>query len=110
MSNTKKIELPPRGLETLFGVNDQNIKFLESILDVRVNARGQDLTIDGDASDVATVQQILLDFSELFSDGHAFLDKELRDAFKQIAEDRTYSFKDFFTNLNALLNHKSPVK
>ncbi|HEY0049008.1 MAG TPA: PhoH family protein [Pyrinomonadaceae bacterium] len=97
MSNTTRIELPPRGLETLFGVHDQNIKFLESILDVRVNARGQDLTVDGDPKDVATVQQILQDFAELFSEGNTFTDKELRDAFKQIAEDRAYSFKDYFT-------------
>lgn len=97
MSNTTRIELPPRGLETLFGVHDQNIKFLESILDVRVNARGQDLTVDGDPKDVATVQQILQDFAELFSEGNTFTDKELRDAFKQIAEDRAYSLKDYFT-------------
>lgn len=97
MSNTNKIELPPRGLETLFGVNDQNIKFLESILDVRVNARGTDLTIDGDPTDVVTVRQILEDFSDLFKEGNSFTDKELRDAFKQIAEDRAYSLKDHFT-------------
>lgn len=35
----KQIELPPRGLETLFGVHDQNIKYLESLLDVRIDAR-----------------------------------------------------------------------
>jgi phosphate starvation-inducible PhoH-like protein len=97
LSNTTRIELPPRGLETLFGVHDQNIKYLESILDVRVNARGQDLTVDGDPQDVATVQSILQDFAELFSEGNTFTDKELRDAFKQIAEDRAYSFKDYFT-------------
>ena len=97
MSELKSIELPPRGLETLFGVHDANIKYLESILDVRVNARGQYLTIDGDPNDVATVENILKDFSELFSEGGSFTDKELRDAFKQIAEDRSYSFKDYFT-------------
>jgi phosphate starvation-inducible PhoH-like protein len=97
LSNTTRIELPPRGLETLFGVHDQNIKFLESILNVRVNARGQDLTVDGDPKDVATVRQILQDFAELFSEGNTFTDKELRDAFKQIAEDRAYSLKDYFT-------------
>lgn len=97
MSELKRIELPPRGLETLFGVHDANIKYLESILDVRVNARGQDLTIDGDPADVKTVENVLKDFSELFSEGNTFTDKELRDAFKQIAEDRAYSFKDYFT-------------
>lgn len=97
MSERTRIELPPRGLETLFGVHDQNIKYLESILDVRVNARGQDLTIDGNPKDVQTVEQILQDFGELFAEGNTFTDKELRDAFKQIAEDRAYSLKDYFT-------------
>ncbi|MBV9210740.1 MAG: PhoH family protein [Acidobacteria bacterium] len=93
----KKIELPPRGLETLFGVHDQNIKYLESLLDVRINARGQDLTVDGDPRDVKTVERILEDFSDLFTEGKTFTDKELREAFAQISEDRAYSLRDYFT-------------
>src|SRR5918911_1722965 len=93
----KKIELPPRGLETLFGVHDQNIKRLESLLDVRINARGQYLTVDGDPKDVETVERILEDFADLFAEGKAFTDKELREAFAQIAEDRAYSLRDYFT-------------
>ncbi|MDH3492072.1 MAG: PhoH family protein [Acidobacteriota bacterium] len=97
MSQTNRIELPPRALETLFGVHDANIKYLESILAVRVNARGQDLTVDGAPEDVATVKEILKDFAQLFSDGNSFTDKELRSAFQQISEDRAYSLKDYFT-------------
>jgi phosphate starvation-inducible PhoH-like protein len=93
----KKKELPPRGLETLFGIHDQNIKYLESLLDVRINARGQDLSVDGDPKDVATVEQILEDFADLFHEGRTFSDKELRDAFTQIAEDRAFSLRDYFT-------------
>jgi len=52
--------------------------------------------IDGDETDIKTVEQILRDFSELFDEGNRFSDKELRDAFKQIAEDRAYSLKDYF--------------
>src|ERR671929_1390251 len=93
----KKIELPPRGLETLFGVHDQNIKHLESLLDVRINARGQDLTVDGDPRDVATVERILEDFADLFTEGKTFTDRELREGFAQIAEDRAYTLRDYFT-------------
>lgn len=96
MSNLRKLELPPQGLNTLFGVQDQNIKYLESLLDVTIGARGNELIIDGDERDVETVQKILSDFSELFDEGNSFTDKELRDAFKQIAEDRAYSLKDYF--------------
>jgi phosphate starvation-inducible PhoH-like protein len=94
----KQIELPPKGLETLFGVHDQNIKYLESLLDVQINGRGHNVSVDGDPKDVETVEQILQDFSELFSEGgRQFTDKELREAFAQIAEDRAYSLKDYFT-------------
>ncbi|HEY9283982.1 MAG TPA: PhoH family protein [Pyrinomonadaceae bacterium] len=93
----KKIELPPRGIETLFGVHDQNIKYLESLLDVRIDARGQDLSVDGDPKDVATVERILEDFAALFAEGKSFTDKELREAFAQIAEDRAYTLRDYFT-------------
>jgi phosphate starvation-inducible PhoH-like protein len=93
----KQIELPPKGLETLFGVHDQNIKHLESLLDVQINGRGHSLTVDGEPKDVATVERILEDFSELFAEGRQFTDKELREAFAQIAEDRAYSLRDYFT-------------
>ncbi len=89
--------MPPRGLETLFGVHDQNIKYLESLLDVRIDARGQDVSIDGDPADVETAQRILEDFSDLFKEGKQFTDKELREAFAQIAEDRAFSLRDYFT-------------
>ncbi|MEO8436333.1 MAG: PhoH family protein, partial [Pyrinomonadaceae bacterium] len=93
----KQIDLPPRGLETLFGVHDQNIKYLESLLDVRINARGQNLSVDGDPKDVKTVERILEDFGQLFTEGKHFTDRELREAFTQIAEDRAYSLRDYFT-------------
>jgi phosphate starvation-inducible PhoH-like protein len=93
----KEIELPPRGLETLFGVHDQNIKYLESLLAVQINGRGHSLTVDGDPKDVETVEHILEDFSGLFAEGRQFTDKELREAFTQIAEDRAYSLRDYFT-------------
>jgi len=93
----KQIELPPRGLETLFGVHDQNIKFLESLLDIQINARGHNLTVTGEPKDVATAEQILQDFADLFAEGRQFTDRELREAFTQIAEDRAYSLRDYFT-------------
>jgi len=96
LTDSRKLELPAQGLNTLFGVQDQNIKFLESLLDVRIGVRGNELLIDGEPNDIATVEQILSDFREVFAEGNSFTDKELKDAFKQIAEDRAYSLKDHF--------------
>ena len=89
-----KITLPERGLEALFGPYDQNIKYLESLLSVRVVGRGGELTIEGDETNVAVVERILKDFSQLFEEGRAPSDAELRAAFKEIAEDRSATLRD----------------
>ena len=86
MSNLRKLELPPQGLKTLCGVQDQNIKYLESLLNVSIGARGNEIMIDGAPDAIETVENILLDFADLFDEGNQFTDKELRDAFKQIAD------------------------
>ena len=91
----RKLQLPPQGLNVLFGVQDQNIKYLESLLDVSIGARGNELLIDGDPKDIETVERILAEFGDLFDEGQTFTDKELKDAFKQIAEDRAYSLRDY---------------
>ena len=89
--------LPERGLEALFGPYDQNIKYLESLLSVRVGGRGAELIVEGDEADVAIVERILKDFSQLFAEGRTPSTSELRDAFKQIADDRVSSLRDLLT-------------
>jgi len=93
-----KITLPERGLEALFGPYDQNIKYLESLLSVRVGGRGGELTVEGDEADVAVVERVFKDYSQLFEEGRAPSDAELRAAFKQIAEDRSASLRELFTS------------
>jgi len=89
-----KITLPERGLEALFGPHDQNIKYLESLLSVRVGGRGAELIVEGDEADVAIVERILKDYGKLFNEGRLPSASELRDAFKQIADDRTSSLRE----------------
>jgi len=92
----KKIVLPHKGIETLFGLHDQNLKYLESLLNVQVDARGHQLTIEGDEQDVQIVERIFDDFAALLQQGHQPSDKDLKRVFQQIAEDRTYSLRAHF--------------
>lgn len=89
--------MPERGLETLFGPHDQNIKYLESLLSVRVGGRGNELLVEGDEADVAVVEKVLKDFGQLFTEGRTASASELRAAFKQIADDRTSTLRDLLT-------------
>src|SRR6185295_10618695 len=93
----KKVALPEEGIRTLFGPYDENIKHLESLVGVRVNLRGNELTIEGDQQDVELVEKIMEDYAALFEEGRRMSNEELKSAFKHVAEDRAYTLRDYFT-------------
>ena len=93
----KKVTLPEEGIRALFGPYDENIKHLESLIGVRINLRGSDLMIEGDEQDVTVVERVLEDYAHLFEEGRRMSNDELKSAFKQIAEDRAYTLRDYFT-------------
>jgi len=64
---------------------------------VRVGGRGAELIVEGDEADVATVERILKDYGQFFTEGRTPSANELRDAFKQIADDRTSSLREVLT-------------
>src|SRR5215213_767978 len=96
-SALKKINIPEEGIRALFGPYDENIKYLESLVSVRVHLRGNELLLEGDEQDVALVESILEDFAALFEEGRRMSNDELKSAFRQIAEDRAYTLRDYFT-------------
>jgi phosphate starvation-inducible PhoH-like protein len=93
----KNITLPEEAIRSLFGPYDENIKHLENLIPVRVNLRGNELSIEGDEQDVEVVEKILSDYAALFREGQRMSSEELKSAFKQIAEDRAYTLRDYFT-------------
>src|SRR5215472_7682382 len=92
----RSIVLPEPGIRTLFGPYDENIKFLESLLDVRINLRGNELSVEGDEQDANLVEGILEDFAAMLDEGKQLSSEEIKVAFKQIAEDRAYKLRDYF--------------
>jgi phosphate starvation-inducible PhoH-like protein len=94
----RKMLLPERGVEGLFGPYDENIKTLEQLLGVRVTVRGSDIMIEGGEEDVAAVEKIVEDYNELIAQGRKISNAELKSAFKQIAEDRAYSLQQHMTS------------
>ena len=93
----KKVVLPEEGIRALYGPYDENIKYLESLISVRLHLRGNELMIEGEDSDVEVVLSILEDFAALFEEGRRMSNDELKSAFRQIAEDRAYTLRDYFT-------------
>ncbi len=105
----KKVLLSDRSLQLLFGPLDENIRFLENLFGVSIQARDSSLTIDGEEADVRALEKILLDFSSLAEKGHFISNGDLKSAFKQIAEDTALTLHDFFPKMQLLATGKRQV-
>ncbi len=105
----KKVLLSDRSLQLLFGPLDENIRFLESLFNVTIHVRDSSLAIDGEESNIAALEKILIDFSVLVDKGHSIANGDLQSAFKQIAEDAALSLHDFFPKMQLLTNGKRQV-
>jgi len=66
-------------------------------LSVRVGGRGAELIVEGDEADVVVVERILKDYTQLFTEGRTPTSNEMRDAFRQIADDRAASLRELLT-------------
>jgi phosphate starvation-inducible PhoH-like protein len=105
----RKVLLSDRSLQLLFGPLDENVKFLENLFGVTIQARDSALIIDGEEGDVAALEKILIDFSLLVDKGHSIANGDLKSAFKQIAEDAALSLHDFFPKMQLLTAGKRQV-
>ena len=105
----KKVLLSNRSLQLLFGPLDENIKFLENLFGVTIQARDSSLMIDGEEDNVNALEKILTDFSLLVDRGHSITNGDLQSAFKQIAEDAALSLHDFFPKMQLLTTGKRQV-
>ncbi|HEU4387841.1 MAG TPA: PhoH family protein, partial [Blastocatellia bacterium] len=83
-------------MRTLFGPYDENIKLLENLLGVSVSLRGSEVLVEGSDRDVELVEGILEDFANVFEEGRTISNEDLKSVFKQIAEDRAYTLRDYF--------------
>jgi phosphate starvation-inducible protein PhoH and related proteins len=92
----RKLVLPEKGAEILFDVRDENVRLLETLFDVRISARGSRLSIEGSEGAVHNVERILTDFSRLVQEGCDFTNGDLRDAFRQLAQESAGSLRQMF--------------
>ncbi|MBP1595096.1 MAG: PhoH-like protein [Acidobacteria bacterium] len=105
----KKVLLSDRSLQLLFGPLDENIRFLENLFAVTIQARDSSLAIEGEEANVTLLERILVDFAGLIDKGHSISNGDLKSAFKQIAEDAALTLNDFFPKMQLLAAGKRQV-
>lgn len=92
----KKISVPEQSALALFGTHDENLKSIESSLGVKIVTRGDEVLIEGEPGNVATVENIFRQFAELVEEGYKISAGDLRVALRLVRQDPQVSLRDFF--------------
>jgi len=76
-----------RGIESLFGTRDENIRVIESGLNVRTRLLNDCLEIEGEEANVARAARILSDYAALIKEGHLFNNGDLNSFLRVVTAD-----------------------
>ncbi len=76
-----------RGVESLFGTRDENIRLFESGLGVHTQLIEDSLEIEGEPESVARAENILEDYNALVREGHVFNNGDLNSYLRVVTTD-----------------------
>lgn len=83
-----------RGIESLFGTRDENMRLLESELGLQTRLRDGDLLeIEGDEAPVRRAEQILEDYISLVNEGHVFNNGDLNSYLRVVTGDANVTLR-----------------
>jgi phosphate starvation-inducible PhoH-like protein len=98
------------GVAEFFGTHDGNIKYLESLLKVQVHIDGENnLTIDGDDTNVQLVERLVADYAQLRAEGVKLANGDLKSIIRIISEDASQSLRGVMTTTKNLQAGKRNV-
>ena len=83
-------------MSVLFGAYDDNLRQLESLLNVRVRTQGHELLVEGDSASTAKVARLLEQLGSLIDEGHSISDQDVKTALQLIAVDGSVDLRDHF--------------
>ena len=83
-----------RGIESLFGTRDENIRLLENELHLRTQLLdGDSLQLEGEEPQVRRAERILQDYVELVQSGHVFKTGDLNSYMRVVTTDPDVSLR-----------------
>lgn len=81
---------------TLFGPHSENLRRIARTIGVKINAKGNVLTIQGDDLDVHLSKRILNDLYSLLKKGYPLYPTDIDYAIRMISDDRSVDLEDIF--------------
>ena len=92
----RKIAVPEAGIETLFGSYDENLRHLETLLNVQIRTQGNELIVEGQPDDTARVARLVAQLTALMEEGHDISVRDVKTAGQLIAEDANVDLREHF--------------
>jgi phosphate starvation-inducible PhoH-like protein len=91
-----QLTLPERGIESLFGTHDENLKRIEQAFEVQLAARGNRLQIEGDADRTPVVEHLFVQLGALLETGYQLKPVDVETSIRIVQESPQASLVDFF--------------
>jgi len=92
----RQLTLSEANVERLFGIKDENLRYLEERLGVTVSARGTSLSVSGDERGEQIAARLLSAFDQLLSSGGLVGKDEYRTGVRVLEEDLDIDLVEFF--------------
>ena len=92
----RTIAVPDEGIETLFGSFDENLRFLESFLNVHIRTQGQSLLVEGDEASTEKVERVVSALTSLVREGYRLANGDVKLAAQLMADDAGVELRDYF--------------
>jgi len=93
----KEVKLT-RGIETLFGTLDENLRLLEKSLRLKAHLKNDSLELEGEAQDIERMEQIVTDYGQLVKEGVPFNNGDLQAYLKVVVEDSSVTLRSLVAN------------
>jgi phosphate starvation-inducible PhoH-like protein len=91
----RRVSVPERGAEALFGTHDENLRFLEEQLKVRIKTHGAELLVEGEPEGEEKAAQVFGQLGDLMKDGYSVAAGDVRLAAQLLAQDGGVRLKDY---------------
>jgi phosphate starvation-inducible PhoH-like protein len=87
-----------RGVESLFGTRDENIRLLETGLSIHTQLVDNSLEVEGEPENVLRAENILEDYDALVREGHVFSNGDLNSYLRVVTSDPDVSLRALVTS------------
>ena len=93
----------------LFGAHSENLKRIAGTVGVKINAKGNALTIQGEDLDVHLSKRVLNDLYSLLKKGYPLYPMDIDYAIRMISDDRSVNLEDIFLDTVYISSRKRVI-